>query len=54
MTRKQKIEAIVEQMENWDLETIIEVAKDMRRDELKRLSAKQIETLYQHEVTGNR
>lgn len=50
MTRNDKIEAICQAMEDWDLETLMDYAKDMRRERLAQRSDQEIEHIFQEDV----
>lgn len=54
MRKKEKIEAILETMEEWDVKTLMGFAQDVRRELLKKCSAKQINEVYEIEVEGTR
>jgi hypothetical protein len=46
LTREEMIEAIVNQVDDWDLATLIEVAKRNLREELKRATDEEMESEY--------
>lgn len=50
MTKAEKIVAICEAIENWDQETLLDMAKEWRAQLLAKESAKTIDILYNHEV----
>jgi len=50
LTKADKIAAICEGMDNWDHETLIDMAKDMRATLLSKESMKTIDMLYGAEV----
>lgn len=53
LSRKQKIEAIVEQVDGWDLETLIDYAKDRMREALKTCSPETLDEEYHNNCVGD-
>jgi hypothetical protein len=51
--REKKIAAICDAMDNWDLETLLQWAKDVRGDMLKNVGDDVIELEYQEDVVGS-
>jgi len=51
-SRDEKVEAILDTMDDWDQETLIQWAKDTRRDLLAKETDEQIDTEYRTEVLG--
>jgi hypothetical protein len=52
MTRDDKIEAICNSMENWDVDILISFAKEMRAERLRSLDDKVLDKIYQEDVVG--
>ncbi len=52
MTNQEKIKAICDQMDNWDLETLLDWAKGARGALLMQLSDGMLEQVYQEDVVG--
>lgn len=52
-TKAEKIDAIIEQIDNWDLETLIDWAKERRRELLEKESDEVIDEAYHAEVIGD-
>lgn len=52
MDRKQMIEALVNQIDDWDLESLILWAMEVRRDLLEQYSDEELERAYKFEVLG--
>ncbi len=50
MTREEKIEAICDAMDGWDLDTLVEFAKDMRRVRLHECTDEAINEAFAEEV----
>jgi len=53
MTDKEKILAIVETMDNWDLDTLISWARDVREEMLSRCTSEEINQTYITELPWN-
>ncbi len=49
MSREQKVEDILDAMDNWDLETLVSWAKDVRRNLLENLSDIEIQECWETE-----
>jgi hypothetical protein len=52
MTRKEHIDAILKTMDDWDLQTLQDSAKVMRRFLLEDLPDDELRWLYEEEVLG--
>jgi hypothetical protein len=50
MTRENMINALVEQVDNWDMEYIIQLVKDTRKSHLEDLTDEQLKHLYQVDI----
>lgn len=52
MTNQEKIKAICDAMDDWDLETLLDWAKDARAQILGALPPADLEQVYQEDVVG--
>lgn len=52
MTREEMIEALVDQVDNWDFDTLLSFARDYRREALAQESPETLSRLYDEEVKG--
>lgn len=50
LSRKQKIAVIVNQINAWDLDTIMDYAKDRMEEALKKCSPEELEDEYRNQV----
>ena len=48
LSRKKKIDAIVSQVDNWDLDTLLDYAKDRMRELLKNCSPATLDEEYRN------
>jgi hypothetical protein len=50
--REEMINELVNQIDDWDLETLIDWAKDVRRQSLEQETDKRLKEIYQVEILG--
>ena len=53
LSRKQKIDTIVNQVNAWDLDTIMDYAKDCMREKLKTCSPEELEDEYNYQIMSD-
>lgn len=50
MNRQDMIEAIAETVEDWELESLIEMARENYRRDLRKMDTKELKKMYDEEV----
>lgn len=50
MTRDEKIAALIESVEDWDIETLIDRVKEIRLDSLNEKTDAEIDSIYKLEL----
>lgn len=51
-TREQMIQKLVQSIEDWDLDILIEICQQYREEELKKLPLKDIQEVYDVEISS--
>ena len=52
MDRNDKIDRLLDQVDDWDLDNLIDFAKECRLKALEKLDDKELDALYEDEING--